>query len=197
MVARKFELARMQGKSRASASIRISIEFEWSEVYLEKTECNFNGNQRWHWLSVRSESRFAAPGLHRSNGILIEAHPNALDNPDVGDLAFDADDAFHDNRALVFHLARFIGILRRRLIETDRNSDSIDARAEHSAAGPAALAGAQTTAGAAANTAATTGATRIIYRSRQRVSHVRQRRVSHLQIGRTEQRRIHRQLGTR
>src|SRR5882762_7646060 len=166
-----------------------------TETDLEKAEGNFDRHNCGHRLSVWSGCRLATPRLHRSHGVFVKTHPDALDHPDVADFSIKANDAFHYDRALVFYLARFIGIFRWRLVETRRNSHSIQPGAEDSASRAAALAGSQTAARPAADTGAIAISKRIGDALGQRITEVRHIGAGNFQVRRAEEGGVHRQLG--
>src|SRR6266446_1853599 len=153
---------------------------------LKQAESNFNRDDRRHGLPAWSGRRLATPRFHRGHGVFVETHPDALDHPDVADSSIKADDAFHHHCALVFHLARFIGVFRWRLVETNWNSDSIDARAEDSAARAAALARSKTAARPAADTGAIAISERIGDALGQGIPEIRHIGTGNLQVRRTQ-----------
>src|SRR5882724_1730889 len=155
------------------------------ETDSEEAESNFNRHNRCHRLPVWSCCRLATPRLHRSHGVFVQTHPDSLDDADAADFSIQADDAFH-HRALVFHLARFIGIFRWRLVETNWNSDSIDARAEDSAARATAFARSKTAARPAANTGAIAISERIGDALGQGIAEIRHVGTGNLQVRRTQ-----------
>src|SRR5258708_2191237 len=154
-------------------------------------------------LAVGANCGAHLPILHLRHGFFFQPETRPFQNLWVEYAAISGNRHVEQHGSLILRLTRFVGVFRLRTVDTGWGTDAVHAGAEHAAARASAFAWPKSAAGAAADaasftcadTTATAWATGIIHGCRQRIAHVSQRRVGHLEMGRTERRRIHRQVG--
>src|SRR2546429_3500699 len=121
---------------------------------LKQAENDFDVDAASHRFAVRSASGTHSPVLHCGDGLFLQAESRPLENARLDHAPVCGDDHVQQHAALIFGLARFVGIVRVRAVDATGLADAIHAGAEHSATGPAAFSWSKTAPGTAANPAA-------------------------------------------